>query len=50
VPITGPDGDILAAVAIQAPEARMPIDIARRHLPLLRHAAIEFATTFDAPG
>ena len=50
VPITGADGDILAAVAIQAPEARMPLDIARRHLPLLRHAAIEFATTFAAAG
>jgi IclR family transcriptional regulator, acetate operon repressor len=50
VPITGAEGDILAAVAIQAPEARMPVDVARRHLPLLRHAAIEFATTFDVPG
>jgi IclR family transcriptional regulator, acetate operon repressor len=50
VPITGADGDILAAVAIQAPEARMPLDIARRHLPLLRRAAIEFATTFELPS
>jgi IclR family transcriptional regulator, acetate operon repressor len=50
VPITGADGDILAAVAIQAPEARMPLDVARRYLPLLRHTAIEFATTFEAPG
>jgi hypothetical protein len=28
----------------------MPIDVARRHLPLLRHAAVEFATTFEAAG
>jgi IclR family transcriptional regulator, acetate operon repressor len=47
VPITGADGDILAAIAIQAPEARMPLDVARRHLPALRRAAIEFATTFE---
>jgi len=48
VPIIGADGDILAALAVQAPEARMPLDVARRHLPLLRHAATEFASTFEA--
>lgn len=50
VPITAAGGDILAALAVQAPEARMPFDLARRHLPLLRHAALEFANTFEPSG
>src|SRR5262249_24856935 len=39
VPILGPRGAIRAAIAVQAPEARMAIAEARRHLPALRSAA-----------
>ena len=39
VPVFGRNGELLAAVAIQAPEARMNVQTARRHLPTLRDAA-----------
>ena len=48
VPVLGRNGDPLAALAIQAPEARMNVDTARRHLPALRRVAIELAEIFQA--
>ena len=46
VPVIGRNGEPLAAIAIQAPEARMDVDAARDHLPALRRAAEELAETF----
>jgi DNA-binding IclR family transcriptional regulator len=48
VPVIGDKGEILAALAIQAPEARMNVNAARRHLPALRTAATELAEIFQA--
>ncbi len=48
VPIIGKSGEMLAALSIQAPEARMNEKIARSHLPLLRRAAIELAEIFQS--
>jgi len=47
VPVFGRNGELLAAVAIQAPEARMNVQTARRHLPALRDAAGELANIFQ---
>jgi DNA-binding IclR family transcriptional regulator len=47
-PVMGRNGELLAALAIQAPEARMDAQIARRHLPALRNAATELAEIFQA--
>ena len=47
VPIIGKHGELLAALAIQAPEARMNVQTARRHLPKLRSAATELAHVFQ---
>jgi len=50
VPVIGKNGELLAALAIQAPEARMNVQTARRHLPALRQAAEELAGIFlDRP-
>ena len=46
VPVIGRNGETLAAIAIQAPEARMNVNSARQHLPALRRAAEELAETF----
>jgi IclR family acetate operon transcriptional repressor len=46
VPVIGRNGETLAAIAIQAPEARMNVSSARQHLPVLRRAAEELAETF----
>lgn len=48
VPVLGKNGEMLAALAIQAPEARMNVQTARRHLPALRRAAAELAEIFQA--
>ena len=48
VPVIGKNGELLAALAIQAPEARMDAQNARRHLPALRNAANELAEIFQA--
>jgi IclR family transcriptional regulator, acetate operon repressor len=48
VPVLGRNGDPLAALAVQAPEARMNVDTARRHLPALRRVATELADIFQA--
>ena len=47
VPIMGRNGEPLAALAIQAPEARMDVQAARGHLPVLRRAADELAEIFQ---
>ncbi len=47
VPILGKNGEMLAALAIQAPEARMNVQTARGHLPALRRAAAELAAIFQ---
>jgi IclR family acetate operon transcriptional repressor len=47
VPITGKNGEPLAAVAVQAPIARMTLETARRHLPALHRAAAELAEIFQ---
>jgi DNA-binding IclR family transcriptional regulator len=46
VPVIGSSGEMLAAIAIQAPQARMNLDMARQHLPALRAASGELAETF----
>jgi DNA-binding IclR family transcriptional regulator len=46
VPVLGRNGELLAAIAIQAPQARMSVEAARGHLPALRRAAEELADTF----
>jgi IclR family acetate operon transcriptional repressor len=43
VPVLGKNGEMLAALAVQAPEARMNVRTARGHLPALRRAASEIA-------
>jgi IclR family transcriptional regulator, acetate operon repressor len=48
VPITGRNGEMLAALAIQAPEARLNEQTARGHLPALRRAADELAEVFQS--
>jgi len=48
VPVTGRSGEILAALAVQAPEARMSVQTARSHLVALRRAADELAGIFQA--
>jgi IclR family acetate operon transcriptional repressor len=47
VPVHGKNGEMLAALAIQAPEARMNVQNARSHLPALRRAAAELAEIFQ---
>lgn len=47
VPVIGKNGEMLAALAIQAPEARMNVQTARRHLPALHNAASELAEIFQ---
>jgi IclR family acetate operon transcriptional repressor len=47
VPVLGRNGEMLAAIAIQAPEARMNVRMACEHLPALRAAAEELAETFQ---
>lgn len=47
VPVIGKNGELLAALAIQAPEARMNVQTARRHLPTLRRAATELSEIFQ---
>ncbi len=47
VPVIGKNGEMLAALAIQAPQARMNEQTARKHLPLLRRAAEDLAEIFQ---
>jgi len=47
VPVIGSNGEILAALAIQAPAARMRVQTARGHLPALRQAAGQLAELFQ---
>jgi IclR family acetate operon transcriptional repressor len=48
VPITNRRGEIRAGLAVQAPEARMTVEAAKRHLPRLRDTAERLAQTFGA--
>lgn len=48
VPVIGGNGSLLAALAVQAPEARMNVQAAQGHLPALRRAAAEIARIFQA--
>jgi DNA-binding IclR family transcriptional regulator len=48
VPVLGRNGELLAGVAIQAPQARMGIESGRAHLPVLRGTADELAEIFQA--
>ena len=48
VPMIGRNGGILAALAVQAPEARMNVETATGYLPILRRAAGELAEIFEA--
>ncbi len=47
VPVIGQNGSILAALAVQAPEARMNVETATGYLPILRRAAGELAEIFE---
>ncbi len=47
VPVVGGNGETLAALAVQAPEARMNLRTARGHLASLRGAAEELARIFQ---
>jgi len=47
VPVIDRNGELLAAVAVQAPVARMMVETARGHLPTLRRAAAELAEVFQ---
>ena len=47
VPVALADGRAVASVAVQAPVARMTIDMALGHLPALRRAADALAATID---
>ena len=49
-PVLGRNGDMLAAIAIQAPQARMTVAKAREHLPALSAAAAALAETFQDPA
>ncbi len=46
-PIVRRNGDLLAAVAIQAPKARLSLEQAQQHLPALRAAAAELSGMFE---
>jgi len=46
VPILGADGRAIAAVAMQAPVARVPLERALAHAPRLREAAVALSRTF----
>jgi DNA-binding IclR family transcriptional regulator len=48
VPIVSSTGGMLAALAIQAPKARLSVQSAHGHLPMLRGAAGELAEIFQA--
>jgi DNA-binding IclR family transcriptional regulator len=50
VPVTGNNGELLAALAIQAPEARMSVEDLRSQLPALRRSATELAEIFQSNG
>ena len=47
VPIMNGDGNMFAALAIQAPSARMSVQTARKHVPALRTAAADLASSYD---
>ena len=46
-PITNAAGEVIAAVAMQAPRARMSLRDAQRHLPRLKRAAQRYSAVFS---
>ncbi len=48
VPIVRRNGELMAAVAVQAPAARMSLSQAQKHLPVLREAAAELSDLFQS--
>ena len=50
VPVRGPDGALIASLALQAPLARVTHEQSLAHLPALRAAAAELAGTFAPDG
>jgi IclR family transcriptional regulator, acetate operon repressor len=46
-PITNAAGEVIAAVAMQAPRARMSLREAQRHLPRLKRAAQRYSEVFN---
>ena len=48
VPIFRKQGEVIAALAVQAPEARMNVEQARCHLAPLREAAEQLSQSFEA--
>lgn len=47
VPVRGPGSRVVAGVAFSAPEARLTVEEARRHVPALMDAAGKLAVTFE---
>jgi DNA-binding IclR family transcriptional regulator len=47
VPVLGPDSRVVAGIAFSAPEARLTVEEARRHVPALMEAARKMAVTFE---
>ena len=52
VPVAGPGGRICAGLAVSAPEARLTLAEALRHVPTMRDAAARLSETLSAedPG
>lgn len=50
VPILGPEGRIVAALAVHAPAARLTLDAALAHLPALKAAAARLAQAWGLDG
>ena len=48
VPVAGPGGRICAGLAISAPEARLTLAEALRHVPTMRNAAARLSETLSA--
>ena len=46
VPIRGHGNKVVAGIAVSAPEARLTLDEARKHIPALKDAARKLSQTF----
>jgi DNA-binding IclR family transcriptional regulator len=46
VPIRGPSGNVVAGVAVSAPEARLTVQEARMYTPVLLETAEKLSQTF----
>jgi IclR family acetate operon transcriptional repressor len=47
VPVRGPSGQTVGAIAVSAPFARMPVEKAMQHVPLLQTAATRLSNTIE---